>query len=287
MKYIFNFRLLFVAALLVFVSCDSSDDDTSFLDNRENVAYFAPVNTGTLLVEEDASRSYDVIVGVSDSKSFARTYTIMTDPTSEAVEGVDYSMASNTFVIEANSVVGSFKLLSGDYASSTLNGKTVKFVLVEIEDNTPILENRSVFTLTVVRYCPIPDEYMAGEYAISDVDATTGPANGTENFASGTVTIMTDPEDPTARVFMSPSLPAFNSEVETVVLNLSCGNLKFAGVDPGIFCTEDVPYIFIDNLEAADMYDLADDSFFLINYTEDPNGSCGGPFSSSFSLTKL
>ena len=34
-------------------------------------------------------------------------------------------------------------------------------------------------------------------------------------------------------------------------------------------------------------YDLSSDLNFTIFYTEDPLGSCGGPFLSSFSLTKL
>jgi hypothetical protein len=287
MKYILNFKLLFIATLLVFVSCDSKDDDTSYLDDRQAVAYFAPVNSGTLLVEEGASRFYDVKVGVSEARSFARTYTIEIDPTSEAVNGVDYTLVSTTFEIPANSVVGSFRLVSGDYDSSTLTGKNVKFKLIELEDNTLILNTRSVFTLNVVRFCPIPDEYMSGEYAVADVTATVGPGNGTQNFAAGTVTIMSDPDDPTARVFETPVLPAFNAEIETVVLNLSCGNLKFSEVNPGLFCTAGVNYLFVDDLEAGNMYDLADDSVFVIQYIEDPNGSCGGPFMSSFSLTKL
>lgn len=286
MKYILNFRLLFIAALLVFVSCDSKDDDTSYLDDRQTISYFAPVNAGTLLVEEGATRFYDVKVGVSDVLPYSRTYSITIDPSSAAVEGVDFSLVTSTFEIPANSVVGSFRLESGDYASSTLSGKTVKFNLVEVED-TKILENRSVFTLTVIRYCPIPADYMVGEYQIEDVLATVGPGNGTSNYASGVVTISSVDDDPTARTFSTPVLPAFNAEIETVNLYLSCGNFGMDDVNPGLFCTEGVSYIFTADPENVPTYDLADDSSFTITYIEDPNGSCGGPFASSYRLTKL
>ena len=286
MKYILNFKLLFIAALLVFVSCDSKDDDTSYLDDRQTISYFAPVNSGTLLVEEGASRFYDVKVGVSEALPYARTYTIVTDPSSEAVEGVDYTLATSTFEIPANSVVGSFRLLSGDYDSSTLNGKTVKFNLVEVE-KTKILENRSTFTLTVIRYCPIPTDYMVGDYQIQDLVATVGPGNGTANYASGVVTISAVDDDPTARTFSAAVLPAFNAEIETINLYLSCGNMGMDDVNPGLFCVEGVNYIFTADPENVPTYDLADDSAFTITYIEDPNGSCGGPFLSSYTLTKL
>ncbi|WP_040247854.1 hypothetical protein [Psychroserpens mesophilus] len=289
MKYILNFKLLFIAALLVFVSCDSKDDDTSFLDDRAAVSYFAPASSGTLLVEEGASRFYDVKVGVSEAKPFSRTYTIMTDPTSEAVEGVDYTLATTNFEIPANAIVGSFRLASGDYESSTLSGKTVKFTLVEVEQSQ-VLENRSSFTLTVIRFCPIPADYMVGDYQIQDLVGTVGPGNGTSNFAPGVVTISADASDPTLRTFASPVLPAFNSEVETVNLFLSCGNFGMSDVDPGLSCNAGgAPplYIFSADPDNVPTYDLSDDSSFTITYTEDPNGSCGGPYPASYLLTKL
>ncbi len=286
MKYILNFRLLFIAALSVVVSCDSADDDFSYLDDRQSVAYFAPGNSATLLVEDGATRFADVQVAVSEAKSFERTYTIAVDPSSEAVQGVDYMLPSTTFSIPANSVVGTFQVTSGDFAASTLTGKTARFSISEIE-GSDILQTRNTFTLTVIRFCPIPDTYMVGDYAIADVAATIGPGNGTENFAAGTVTLTTT-ADPTERVFMSPTLPAFNTELETVVLSLSCGALKFSGVDMTLSCNGGASaYVFGEDTEAGNTYDLANDNNFTIVYIEDPNGSCGGPYSSSFSLTKL
>ncbi|MGG5487904.1 hypothetical protein [Gaetbulibacter sp. PBL-D1] len=288
MKKILKISLVLLT-FIGFVSCDSTDDDTSYLNDRTPVAYFVPGNSGTLLVEEGVTRNAQITVGVSESRPYDRSFTVSIDPTSSAIEGEDFLLPNTTFQIPANSLVGSFNVTSGDYEASSLSGKTVKINLVEVED-TSVIGPRITYSLVVIRYCPIPETYMVGEYAISDVAATVGPGNGTENFSSSTVTISTSATDPTARVFSASVLPAFNSEIETVTLYLSCGSFSMSDVLPGLSCQPggaNPAYIFSTDPDNISTYDLDDDQSFVISYIEDPDSSCGGPFESSFSLTKL
>jgi len=134
--------------------------------------------------------------------------------------------------------------------------------------------------------CSIPATFLVGEYTISDVEATTGPDNDTSNFEPGIVTLS---GEGTARTFQSRVLPAFLIDFQDVVLNLNCGIFQLGDLDPGLQCTAGTPYIFSSTTEdQSSSYTIeGSDDFFVINYIEDPNGSCGGPFLSSFSLTKV
>ena len=136
----------------------------------------------------------------------------------------------------------------------------------------------------------VPNEFFLGDYTIVDVAATIGPGNGTENFAGGTVTLSIDTSDQNRRLFSVGALPAFNPEVEDVSIEFTATEVGLGGdVDPSLSCNGGVSaYIFTPLTSGNTAWDIntADDNFVFIQYTEDPNGSCGGPFVSSFSLTK-
>ena len=273
---------LLLISFIGFIACDSKDDDTSYLDDRTSVSYFVPGASGTLLVQEDVNSTYDIKVGISEPKPFDRAFVYEIDPSSTAVLGTDFTVSSS-LIIPANSIVGTISV-TGDYAASTLVGKTVKFNLVDVED--ALLGARQTFTLTIQRFCPVADDYMIGDYQISDVSATIGPGNGTSNFSPGVVTISSN--GPTSRTWMNQLLPAFVPTPRQIVVDLICGSLILRDRTTGLQCTSGVPYIYTA-AGSGDIstYDDSDDSFFIVTYTEDPNGSCGGPFLSSFSLTKL
>lgn len=269
-------------AFAAFIGCDSTDDDTSYLNDRTSVSYFVPGASGTLLVQDGIQSTYDIKVGISEPKSFDRAFTYTIDPSSTAVLGTDFTVSS-TLTVPANSIVGTISV-TGDYAASSLAGKIARFNLESVEDAS--IGARKTFTLTIQRFCPVADDYMIGDYQISDVSAQIGPGNGTSNFAPGVVTITAN--GPTSRTWMNLLLPAFVATPRQIVLDLVCGSISLQERTTGLQCTAGVPYIYTaaggsDN----STYDDSDDTFFIVNYTEDPNGSCGGPFLSSFSLTKL
>ncbi len=135
----------------------------------------------------------------------------------------------------------------------------------------------------------LPTDYFVGDYVLADVDGTIGPGNGTENFGSGVVTLTVDPFNPNARLFSAGILPAFNPEIELISIEFSTDDntVILGNVDPSLACGAGAPpYIYV-SAGAANRteWDICNDQFITINYTEDPNGSCGGPYVSSFSLT--
>ncbi|MBR9914559.1 MAG: fibronectin type III domain-containing protein [Algicola sp.] len=140
----------------------------------------------------------------------------------------------------------------------------------------------------VVTTNPIDETFFVGDYLIQDVDATVGPGNGTENFASGIVTLSVDPTDPSKRIFFSNVLPIFNNELEEITIQINTdGSISLGVVDPSISCGTG-NYILTDAGANNTVITNAclEDNFIVINYLEDPANSCGGPFNSSFSLTK-
>jgi hypothetical protein len=150
-------------------------------------------------------------------------------------------------------------------------------------------EGFSAFTdALVVTTNPVDDMFLVGDYLIQDVLASIGPGNGTENFPNGTVTLNVDPSDSSRRIFFSNVLPAFNSELEEIILQINTdGTISINDVDPSLSCDTINPYI-ITNAGAnnSSIDSCGDNEFIVINYTEDPLASCGGPFDGSFSLTK-
>lgn len=134
----------------------------------------------------------------------------------------------------------------------------------------------------------LPSDYFVGDYTISDIAATIGPGNGSENFAAGTVTLTVDPSNPNNRLFTSAVVPAFNPNLEDIVLSFETDDTVLLGpVDPSLACSAAGPYIYTSAAAGNNaLWDICNDESITITYIEDPNGSCGGPYDSSFSLIK-
>lgn len=138
-----------------------------------------------------------------------------------------------------------------------------------------------------------PSDYFVGDYAIADVAATIGPANNTVNFAAGTVTLTVDPSNPNARLFQARIIPLINAAPQTISITFnSVDNAVSLGfVDPNISCDMGATLYFYgpETIENSSPWDVCNDSSITITYVEDSaeTPSCGGPFASSFSLTKI
>lgn len=271
MKYIFNFRLLFIATLLVFVSCDSKDDDTSFLDDRQSVAYFVPGNTGTLQVSPDSpSSTYDVLVGVSEAKSFARSFTYAIDPSSVAVEGVDYTLSS-TMEVPANSIVGTIRV-TAPYDQSTLEGKSLKLNLMSTEDSQ--LGNRVQFDLNIIRFCPLGADFT-GEYLLDFVSGGIPAAGNAPALGDGIIVDVFEGDNPTERRFNVKCYPSFGFANDPVDFSFGmiCGNILSNGtLDPsGVGCGGSIAFGPAIN---PSTYTNDDDSTFGITFVEDIEAQC-------------
>lgn len=272
-------KLSFVLFLFVgLFGCDSTDDNTSFLNDRTSVSFFAPSGSATLLVNEVGASTYDVIVGISEPKPIARAFVVTIDPSSTAVENVDYTMSS-TLVIPANSVVGKITV-SGNYGASTLEGKKLILNLVSVED--AVLGTTKKFTLNIIRFCPVTAPFV-GAYTLSIV------ANGifdTPTFTPGPVMVFQGDEE-NDRYLVSAPYPAFGAfpPIE-FYFSLVCGNVEVPGGQPTLVgCGSSTTLGPLDTLGS---FDPDDDSVFEIHLADDEGGaSCGAQADAIIRLTKV
>lgn len=288
-----NITLIFSSLLFLtlFYSCDdgvnsfSDDPATGWVEfvgaqtttGQTSPSVTIPLNINVPVYSNGLNISYNIVAVEGDFTNFvaSSTGTAFADPTAETrTADIEITLMN---MEEGRDFVTSFDvvLTAVDAAGVTVGvGSSITSHRVTIPCSNPEV---------------LPDTYFVGDYTIADVVATIGPGNGTENFAAGTVTLAVDPTNPNRRFFMSGALPAFNGEIETVFMEFSTDNVVYLGdVDPTLSCGGGVPYTFgAADIADATPWDICNDNSIVVVYTEDPFGSCGGPFTSSFSLTKL
>lgn len=282
--------LMFLSLSIVLFSFSSCGDPEKVIFNGEPgdpVLVTFGTTSIDLQINKDAVGDVKVNVNTTTKAPQDRTFSI------EVLEGENMTTADpatyeipTTVTIPANKYVGTFTITGTDIGVEI----APKIVTIKLTSTNPniILED-NVAVVNVYEVCEVPDDFLVGKYMIADVTATIGPGNNSANFESGIVDIKIG-DTPTTRVFTVVILPGIGS-AEEVTLNLVCNQFVLGLVETNIYCTADV--FFAYNSAAAggytnSLYDLEDiQDSYTINYTEDINASCGGPFLSSFSLTKI
>lgn len=293
MKHIKN--IIFVSTLsflLLLVGCDNVDD-SRFNSNLED-GWVEFNGTGTTVNPESETLPVRISVNVPIFKNgidigyelqpVTGDYTqFVTAPGSSLFVEADDSDKLGVIELELQNLTGLSQQVVFDVV---ITSTSIESVSVGVDDTTP-----TTYRVTIPCTNPetLPSDYFVGEYTITDVEATIGPGNGTSNFQAGTVTVSADPLNPNVRLFNSPALPAFTGGVPfSFSLLFSSSNTvtlqNYAGL--GISCDGANEYGFGPLVEATTSWDICDDNSITITYAEDPNGSCGGPFTSSFSLVK-
>jgi hypothetical protein len=307
-KYLKISCLLFVSALLFTCS-----DDNKLASPTENIGWIqfpgsnpavfqvnteaAPtftlgVNVQVPSPEQDFTISYELVPvsGLNPNTVFNNSGSILSPAGLSSFAGPDTNTGSQySYLANIEFDVSDFPQLSelmifDVVLTATSDGN----ITVGLEGaDKPTVQRVSILCANPES---IPADYFVGDYAIVDQVATIGPGNGTENFAAGTVTLSADPFNANSRVFSVGVLPAFNGEIETVTITFTDSDVVSLGdVDPSIACGAGAPpYIYVDGGDTNSLWSICnDDDFLIVNYTEDPNGSCGGPYEASFTLTRL
>lgn len=310
-------NIIKIASLVLVLACFVACDDSNDLGFRptENVGWIQfpepanpiqvnPVNQPTFavgidvqvpIVENDFTITYDLVpvsgldpnvIFSSDSGSIVSPagYGSYAGPDNNT--GIEYSYTAN-IEFDATQVPLLTELMIFDVVLKTSSDPNITVGLAGVDK--PL--SQRVVILCAVNPEMVPDTYFVGDYAIADDVASIGPGNGTENFGAGTVTLSVDPLNPRGRLFDTTALPAFTggapfpasivlAEDDTVTLG------GYIGL--GISCDGATEYAFDAGAPGTlGNWNICEDTFITISYTEDPNGSCGGPFESTFTLTKL
>jgi hypothetical protein len=149
MKKILYFSSIFLF-LATFFSCSPDKGDESYLSNRTPFAYFN-ASSGSLFVEDAVESSFDVKIALSAPQSSDLTYTVEVDPSSVAVEGVDFTIVPSSNVIPNGNIVTTFKVV-GIFDQAIIEGKDAIFNLVAVEGAE--VKWRTKFTLSLLKLCP-------------------------------------------------------------------------------------------------------------------------------------
>lgn len=271
---------LIAACIATLTSCDYEPKVYDNV-NGKTLASFSSL-TYDLPIVIDATGSSDITVNTSTVSDVDRTFNIEVD------------MDNTTAIMGSYNVPTSVTIPAGEYSGTlTLTGTDVAGV-----DTTPEVLALNLVggdgfgvgptaLVSVFQVCPIPATFMVGDYLLGDISGVVGPGNGTSNFESIQVTIAVGATE-SQRVFRSAIYPGFRPTQVDVLVNLSCGELILANVgpSPGLGCT--ATDIRFDAASTASTYDLTDDTFIIVNYNEDVDDSCGGPFADqAFFLQKI
>jgi hypothetical protein len=278
-------KIIYLLSLVLIVtSCD--DFEPATFDGGQTLVYFPDTSVNLdVTIGDTGVASVQINTTTLSNSDRSVTFQIVEEGTNANSE--NYDIPSFTATIPAGEYFGSFQINGIDISVDT-TPELLLLELVSAGDDAVITQD--IVEVSIKQVCPVPSDFLIGDYSIVDVSAQIGPGNGTENFASGTVSIEVG-DEPTTRTFNVGILPAFAGNLD-VELSLVCNSFVLQEVDPSLSCDGgENSYIF----QSATVGGSADSTYdllnildqYVINYTEDPEGSCGGPFASSFSLTKI
>lgn len=278
-------KLVFISVAALFVSCDSIDNDTSYLDNRPSQAYFVPGISGSLLVLESEPSTTNIVVGISEAKDFDRTFTVAIDPSSTAEAGVHYDAVLTNLFVPAGAVVANIPV-TGLYQGATLEGNTLKLELTAVEDSQ--IGTRKVYTLNIMRSCPLSDDFGTGIYALAQ---TSGPNEfGALAFSNQNVTITSGASG--ARSFSAVYMASLGvgQPAMTFTFVMTCETVSVPEAQPtGLLCTQGAPSITLGPAATLGSFNASDSTLITVVATEfESDGGCGvAPVEFTFTLTKI
>lgn len=279
MKREINKLLYLLLVSITVFSCANTGEDETFNLNEKTVAYFSTAQQ-TLLVREEGANVLTVSVGASAAINKTRTFTIEVDDSSTAVEGVDYvNLNLSNLTIAAGEQFGEFTVNAGSFDNATLSGKNLVLNLVDVEDSN--LNYRLTQTIKIIKFCPLEASFT-GSYLIEELTPyVDGPTLDT-----GTVVELYEIEDfENQRGFLTANYIDYCSTPNEFIISFVCGFIEFPGEGNQSNCTCGGTLLF-SNAEIPETYDPADDSEFLITFTNDPLEDCLPVQQTTYRFTK-
>ncbi|WP_323786817.1 hypothetical protein [Psychroserpens sp.] len=254
-------------------------------------SFNVPVDIQVPVVAEDLTISYNLVPvsGLDPNDVFSNDGTIVSPAGESSYAGPDnntgigYVYLAN-IEFDVSEIPFITELMVFDVVLTATNNANITVGLAGADK--PIVQRVSILCANPDS---IPDDYFVGDYMLMDAVATIGPGNGTENFESGIVTLAIDPFNPNARTFSAAILPAFVPAQQFITIEFADDDtIKLGLVGSGIACGAGNPeYIYVDAGANSTLWSICnDDDVVTIKYTEDPDSSCGGPYDSSFTLTR-
>lgn len=226
---------------LAFSSCGDPDKTIFEGTPGDQVIVTFDLESISLPVVIDSTGSVEVQVNTTTTSPQDRTFDIevLEGENKTTADPATYSVPA-TMTIPANKYIGTFTITGTDIGVET----TPEIVTIQLSSTDPnIIVERNVSVVNIYQVCPIPSDFLVGEYQLEDVVGTLGGLFTTPgpNFKSAIVTVRIG-ETPTQRVFSASLLPAIGGATTEIVLDLVCGEFKLGEkANAGVFCSYSDP----------------------------------------------
>lgn len=281
-----------IAALMV--SCDTKEDVN--LGSRVETIYFT-TGSDQIDITNVTQETIAVDVKVSYPSNVDRSFMVEVDPSSTAYE-TTYTIDQASLFIPANSLKGTINI-SGLYDPMIMPSIGTENLVLNLLDgddlqvtNPNTAATKQQINITINRNCinpaTIPSTYFVGDYAIADLDAVVGPANNLENFETSTITLSVNGTNANQRDFNVNLLSGVFGGPTPMSIEFAASGVILGSYDFGFGCGGPGSYQYTSAGADNGAWVICDgDNNLTVYYTEDPTGACGGPYLSSFTLTKI
>ena len=272
--------------LVLFVTLQSCEETQApIFDGSQTLVYFDSPTSSLDVVIDDVG-SVNVIVGSSTLASSDRSFdVVLVDTDSNAS---NFTLPTSV-VIPANEYFGTITVSGFDFDLTTVP-ELITIALSGSVAATTITD--AEHTITIKQVCPVPSDYLVGDYTIFDNTPNT------PNFGQGNTVTLSIPNDAdgnpieTQRVFNDTFLPTTGVATDVqVVLDLVCNTIDIQEVDINVTCTQNAPYLVgpagVPNQGSYDVSMNSPGDVVTVNYTEDTAADCGPTAIQNFTLTKL
>ncbi|MGJ8594206.1 MAG: hypothetical protein ACSHXF_16775 [Aquaticitalea sp.] len=268
--------ILFVT--MNFVSCDEDVDPVIYNGAEGENRTFLSFNRQSynLPVAIDDMGTLEIILNSSTTSSADRTFNIQLVSEETTADATTYTLPS-TVTIPAGSYQGILTVVGMDNNLVEPTAEQIVFNLTGLNESQDT--DFTKVSINIFEVCPVPTDYLIGDYMLTDSNA---------NLGDEVVTISAGSES-TNRTFVATFLPGSSVERPTTVsLNLVCNSFVMDDVDENLTCQQGGPGFILGAAGVNNStYTIDDDNVVTVNYIEDPLQSCGAPSLQSFTLTKI
>ncbi|MDC3387959.1 DUF4843 domain-containing protein [Flavobacteriaceae bacterium] len=269
-------KKLLLALITVVTITACSDSEPPIYDNIDGQTLVTfKTNASNLEILVDDVGEADIEVNVTTASSTDRVYDIVIDTENSSALADTYTIPS-TVTIPANEYTGTIKVTGVDIDVET----SAETVVISLSTPEAILTEGN-HTINIFQVCPIRVGYMEGDYLITQVSAfIDGPTLNdgaiVELVATGATT--RNFQTPAYIDYCATPLPGGFS------FNLVCGEIVVPSQDSNCTCGDGTDW-FTEAI-VNETYDIADDTDFLVTFTDDTIANCGPAAQTTYRFQK-
>lgn len=243
-------------------------------------------------MEGDLLRSVDVYVAFDDNSedngdSSAAEVQVTTIDRSAFTDG-PFGLPRTTISLTLDEMLSALGLSEADLFGG--DAFVVRFALNLTDGRTFSVDNAggiitggffsSPFQYQPTVICPLLETAFVGNYLIEEITPyVDGPT-----FDDGSIVELAVGDFSTERVFFTANYPDYCSTPNDFRFAMVCGTVNVPFQESNCVCNSGAD--FFGPAEVPSMYDLSDDSVFLLSFSNDTQSDCGPPIDTTYRFTK-